>query len=196
MDVIWSSRAGLFIAGPDTTAQLGRAAGEEAFIGLRFPPGVGPAVLGIAAHELTDRSLPLDALWPYRQVRTLADRLAETRDGTVLDAAAAARLAARGGPDRLAGPLAGWLGAGRSVASAAAAAGLSARQLHRRCQELFGYGPKTLARILRMQRALAMVDAGAPAARAAADAGYADQPHLAREVRALAGTTLGRLRPG
>jgi AraC-like DNA-binding protein len=195
MDIIWSSRVGLFVAGPDTTAELGRSHAGEAFLGLRFPPGVGPAVLGLAAHELTDRSVRLAALWPDRVVRELAERVGETRDGGLLDAAAAARLAARGGPDPLARPLAGWLGAGRSVAGAAAAAGLSARQLHRRCRELFGYGPKTLARILRMQRALALVDAGTPPARAAADAGYADQPHLARDVRALTGVPLTQLRP-
>ena len=54
-----------------------------------------------------------------------------------------------------------------------------------------GYGPKTLQRVLRFRRFLA--GSGDDLARAALEAGYADQPHLAREVARLAGTTPGRL---
>ncbi|EFE78525.1 Transcriptional regulator, AraC family [Streptomyces sp. HCCB10043] len=51
-----------------------------------------------------------------------------------------------------------------------------------------------LARILRLQRALALVRTGLPFADAACAAGCTDQAHLAREMRDLAGTTLGRVR--
>ncbi|MFD8985382.1 helix-turn-helix domain-containing protein, partial [Streptomyces sp. NPDC059564] len=51
--------------------------------------------------------------------------------------------------------------------------------------------PRTLGRVLRLQRALALARRGLPQAEVAHTAGYADQAHLAREVRALAGTTLG-----
>jgi AraC-like DNA-binding protein len=57
----------------------------------------------------------------------------------------------------------------------------------------FGYGAKTLARILRMSRALDLARQGVPPAVVAADTGYADQSHLSREVRALAGVPLGNL---
>ncbi|WP_461029927.1 helix-turn-helix domain-containing protein, partial [Streptomyces sparsus] len=67
------------------------------------------------------------------------------------------------------------------------------RQLHRRAVRAFGYGPKTLARVLRLERALTLARAGLPFARVAADAGYADQAHLAREVKALAGVPLTTL---
>ncbi|MDV9193596.1 helix-turn-helix domain-containing protein, partial [Streptomyces sp. SR27] len=80
--------------------------------------------------------------------------------------------------------------AGRAVEETAGAVGLGARQLHRRSLDAFGYGPKTLARVLRLQRALALVRDGVPYAEAALRAGCADQAHLARETRALAGTTL------
>ena len=40
-----------------------------------------------------------------------------------------------------------------------------------------------------MGRAQAAARAGEPLAQVAADAGYVDQPHLTREVRALAGTS-------
>lgn len=77
------------------------------------------------------------------------------------------------------------------MASTAAETGLGPRQLHRRSLAAFGYGPKTLARILRLQRALALVRSGLPYAEAAHRAGCTDQAHLAREMRDLAGTTLG-----
>lgn len=63
-------------------------------------------------------------------------------------------------------------------------------RLRRRSLDAFGYGPRTLGRILRLRRALALAGAGMPYAEVAHTAGYADQAHLAREVRALAGTTL------
>jgi AraC-like DNA-binding protein len=84
---------------------------------------------------------------------------------------------------------------GSSVAEVADRVGLSGRQLHRRSLQAFGYGTKRLGRILRLQKALRLATAGVPAAAAAARTGYVDQPHLAREVRALTGVTLRRLLP-
>jgi AraC-like DNA-binding protein len=47
--------------------------------------------------------------------------------------------------------------------------------------------------VLRMQRALDHARTGAGLADVAAAHGYSDQAHLARDVRDLAGTTLGGL---
>jgi transcriptional regulator GlxA family with amidase domain len=66
--------------------------------------------------------------------------------------------------------------------------GWSERTLRRRCEEAFGYGPKTLDRILRFQRFISLLwSSRLPFSHLAAAAGYADQAHLAREVRRLAG---------
>jgi methylphosphotriester-DNA--protein-cysteine methyltransferase len=65
--------------------------------------------------------------------------------------------------------------------------------LHRRSLTAFGYGPKTLARVLRLQRALALARAGVPFVETATRSGFADQAHLARDVRELAGMPLGAL---
>ncbi|GGM29030.1 hypothetical protein GCM10012279_54650 [Micromonospora yangpuensis] len=73
------------------------------------------------------------------------------------------------------------------MTATAAEVGLGPRLLRRRCQAWFGYGPKTLARILRMRRALALARCGTPLAEVAARSGYADQAHLTRDVRDLAG---------
>ncbi|HWV37343.1 MAG TPA: helix-turn-helix domain-containing protein [Vulgatibacter sp.] len=59
-----------------------------------------------------------------------------------------------------------------------------------------GLAPKLLLRLLRFQRAVAALSSGPLASLAAVtqDAGYADQAHLTREFRALAGITPGRYR--
>jgi AraC-like DNA-binding protein len=98
------------------------------------------------------------------------------------------------------------------------ALGVSERQLLRRFRAAVGYGPKTFARVMRFQRfvtaawadpAVALGD-GAGAAgsggagsgsggglgRLALDAGYADQAHLSRECRSLAGATPRQLMTG
>lgn len=99
-------------------------------------------------------------------------------------------------PDPLVTRAAALLRAGRGVAAVAGAVGLGERQLHRRSLDAFGYGPRTLGRILRLQRALALTRRGLAQAEVAAAAGYADQAHYTREVRALAGTTPGAYAAG
>lgn len=84
-----------------------------------------------------------------------------------------------------------------SVSALAAALGVSERQLLRRFRAAVGYGPKTLARVLRFRAFLdaAWAQPAPPVdlARLAAEAGYADQSHLTRDCRAFAGTTPSQL---
>jgi transcriptional regulator GlxA family with amidase domain len=96
-------------------------------------------------------------------------------------------------PDPALNHLVAALGAGRPVAVTADELGLGARQLHRRSLAAFGYGPKTLARILRLRRALALARADVPYAETAARCGFADQAHLARDVKEFTGLPLRRL---
>jgi AraC-like DNA-binding protein len=85
------------------------------------------------------------------------------------------------------------LAAGSAVADVAAEIGWSSRTMQRHCAAVYGYGPAMLRRILRFRRAVRLLDDGRPFGDAAADAGYADQPHLHREARALAGVPLASL---
>ncbi|MFB7587570.1 helix-turn-helix domain-containing protein [Streptomyces sp. NPDC056169] len=189
MDLIWADGR-LLVAGPDTRPYV---PGETVtrYAGIRFAPGEAPAILGVPARELRDRRVPLDAFWGEAAARRLGERIAEDPDpAAALEALALRRAADAPAPDPLLRAVVARLDAGRPVAETADAVGLGARQLHRRSLDAFGYGPKTLARILRLQRALALVRAGVPYADAALRAGCADQAHLARETRALAGTTL------
>ncbi|GIM89370.1 AraC family transcriptional regulator [Paractinoplanes toevensis] len=186
LDIIWKDGR-VFVAGPDTTAQIGRPVLGSRMFALRFSAGTGPPVLGVPASELVDQQVPLDALWSSAAVR----RLAESSDPmAALTEAARSRWAT---PDPVMVALAAASSAGRPIDAIAADCGFSPRQLLRRSNAAFGYGPKVLARILRMQRAVGMARAGLPFAAVSASAGYADQAHLAREVRAMAGVPLGSL---
>ncbi|MFB8117010.1 helix-turn-helix domain-containing protein [Streptomyces sp. NPDC055962] len=191
MDLLWAGGR-LLVAGPDTHAFTPAAALSGSCAGIRFAPGTAPALLGVPAYELRDRRVALDALWPDREVRGLTERIGAAKDpAAALEDIALRRAAGTAPPDPLTEAVAAQLRQGRSVAATARGVGLGARQLHRRSLAAFGYGPKTLARVLRLQRALALVREGTSYAEAACAAGCADQAHLAREMRDLAGTTLG-----
>jgi AraC-like DNA-binding protein len=180
-DLIWRAGHGAFVAGPDTgPAPVGAAAGSV-FVGARFRPGAGGAALGLPLSELRDLRVDLAELDP-----ALAERL----PGDLAPAEALRRIAelARTAPPadaaiveaarRLAHPR-------TRVETLADDLGLSERQLRRRCHAAAGYGPKTLQRVLRFRRFLAGGERDL--ARAALDAGYADQSHLTRECTRLAG---------
>ncbi|MEU9375898.1 helix-turn-helix domain-containing protein [Streptomyces sp. NPDC048255] len=191
MDLMWAGER-LLVAGPDTGPHPAGEVPGGTFSGIRLAPGAAPALLGVPAHLLRDRRVELADLWPAREVRRLAGRVAGYGDPCAgLEELAARRAAEAGPPDPLAAEVVARLRAGDAVAGIAAAVGLGERQLRRRSLDAFGYGARTLGRILRLRRALALARSGMPYAEVAAVAGYADQAHLAREVRALAGTTLG-----
>lgn len=186
MDLLWNEER-LLVAGPDTRAYV-PAGAPSGWTGLRFSPGSAPAFLGVPAHELRDRRVELADLWPLPEVRRLRSRVAGAPDpATALEDIALERAAP---PDPALRALVAALDAGRPVAETADDIGLGERQLHRRSLVAFGYGPKTLARILRLRRALALAGAGVPFAETAARCGFADQAHLARDVRELAGVPL------
>jgi AraC-like DNA-binding protein len=192
MDLIWDGRA-LFVAGPDTQPILTSAVAGTPYTAIRFAPGTGPSVVGVPADQLRDQRVPLEQLWAPADVARVVEQLHASDDlALVLEAASAARLR-NAPPDPLLAEVVRLVDEGRPIAEVADTVGLSDRQLHRRSLVAFGYGPKVLARILRLQRALALRRDGRSFSAAAAEAGYADQAHLAREVRALAGTRLSEL---
>ncbi|MFB8244556.1 helix-turn-helix domain-containing protein [Streptomyces sp. NPDC055952] len=195
MDLLWHEGR-LLVAGPDTRAHV--TAGEQgAWAGVRFYPGTAPALLGVPAHELRDRRVALAELWPASRARHLTDLVNAAADpASGLEEAALARAAGTGPPDPLLRQVVAALAAGRPVAATADELGIGARRLHRRSLAAFGYGPKTLARVLRLRRALVLARDGVPFADTAARAGYADQAHLARDVREFTGLPLGELLAG
>ncbi|MGX6602092.1 helix-turn-helix domain-containing protein [Micromonosporaceae bacterium Da 78-11] len=186
LDLIWQSGE-VIVAGPDTTAQVATSTEGGRSFALRFGAGTGPGVLGVPASELLNSRVPLADLWPAAEVR----RLVEADDPLAALTAAATRRWHP--PDPMSVALAAGARAGLPVGAIAERCGLSPRHLQRRSTTAFGYGPKTLHRVFRLQRAVALARAGREFAAVSADAGYADQAHLSRDVRALAGVPLGEL---
>ncbi|MCX5249781.1 helix-turn-helix domain-containing protein [Streptomyces sp. NBC_00201] len=192
MDLLWHDGR-LLVAGPDTRAYVAEGA-PGVWAGVRFYPGTAPTLLGVPAHELRDRRVALAELRPAAEVRRFTARVnAAAEPASGLEELALRLAANTAPPDPRLRHLVTALDEGRPVAATADELGLGARQLHRRALTAFGYGPKTLARVLRLQRALGLVRQGVPYAETAARAGFADQAHLARDVRQLAGMPLGEL---
>jgi AraC-like DNA-binding protein len=195
MDIVWDG-ARLIVAGPDTGPA--ESAPDVTFVGLRFQPGAAPGFLRSSADELRDRRVPLGEFWG-RGADELAERIADSPHlaRVLLGRAVRARLARATPVDPLVAAAMRELAAGEAGAEAigdlAERLGADERTLRRRCSQALGYGPKTLARILRFRRALRLGRAGLPLAAVAASAGYADQAHLSRECRRLAGATPGTL---
>ncbi|EST31140.1 DUF6597 domain-containing transcriptional factor, partial [Streptomyces niveus] len=83
MDLLWIGGR-LSVAGPDThafTPQLsGAGGGFTDAVGVRFAPGIAPALLGVPAHELRDRRVDLTDLWPGPAGRDIAERVAAATD--------------------------------------------------------------------------------------------------------------------
>lgn len=186
MDLIEMSGR-IVVAGPDTAATITQR-GRDVFVGLRFRPGVLPRLLGVPAAELRDDLVPLSDLG-----FTSATDHSLVELTTALAAKEPSRETAPWSIDQL-GRVTEKLNRGITVAEVARDAGWSNRTLQRQCAAVYGYGPAMLRRILRFRRAMRMLDGGAATAAAAAIAGYSDQPHLHREVRALAGMALAALR--
>lgn len=202
MDLVWTGAA-LVVAGPDTAPHPALRAPGAPAAGLRFAPGVLPALLGTPAVELRDRRVPLEQALPRLApaVARFADRPAVVPGPGVPEerrvlAALAALVAELPGtpPDPGVRAAAARLARGASADETADALGWTSRTLHRRCLVAFGYGPAVLRRVLRFRRAGALLSAGVAPADVAARAGYADQSHLSREVRALAGRSPARWR--
>ncbi|MCW3836535.1 helix-turn-helix domain-containing protein [Sphingomonas canadensis] len=85
-------------------------------------------------------------------------------------------------------PLGRALMAGAGVGQAAQAAGIPLRRLQRHFAGHYGMPPRAYLRLLRLRGALAGMQADdSPLADTAAAQGYADQAHMARDFRTIAG---------
>lgn len=185
MDLI-ATPSGVIVAGPDVVAARVRTRPGERRVGLRFAPGVLPDLLGVPADELVGGRESLPDVIGSAAARRAFDAARGPDDVAAIAAALAARARPRFAPPPAVTRL---LVEGRSVTEVSDATGIGVRALHRLSLRAYGYGPKTLARILRLQRAVHAMRAGVPLATAAAAAGYADQPHMSRDVRALTGVS-------
>jgi len=188
------------VIGPRTRPLVDVLAPGTTVVGVRFHPSQASSLLGVPASELVDLVVDPEALWGRS-----AAALGETVDAAAAPESALAaleeHLALRimGGstPDPLVAEMVRQLRWGTGdVGSIRSRLYISERQLRRRCLSEVGLSPKALHRALRFQRFLAMAQHAIAHGRApteiglamlAAEAGYADQPHLSRECLRLTG---------
>jgi AraC-like DNA-binding protein len=199
MTLVWIGGLGVRISGPQTRYTERADLPPMVVLGATFRPGAAPQLLRAPAAEFINHHVALDDI-DSRLARRLDERLANSVTAADALAALADELARHlrtsPQPDPVVRDAVTWLDHPTATVSEAAALALvSERELQRRFVDHIGYGPKTLHRVLRFQRfmrqlALPNIDLAA----AAALAGYADQPHLSRETRRLAGLTPRQLR--
>lgn len=192
------------VVGPTALPTVVRPTGAIDVLGIRLQPWAAAQTLGIGMRELRDRMMPLDdmggrSVKPLRQLvhelhdaRTDHARLAVTRRAFTANNASDLDGVARRAVERVAAsdqlP---------SVRQLAAGLGASMRTVQRVFADDVGLSPKTLLRIVRVQRALGLA-LGAPDltwSTIAARAGYHDQSHFVRDFRALVGCTPTQFRP-
>jgi len=197
-DLIWC-RDALWVAGPDLQVKLERVPPGTAVVGMRFLPGVAATLLRVPVSQIVGARVPLDCFWP-KTARELTDAVGDAREpyavATRLEAALAKMVGNFVSPDPCAEVIRRCVARPRDgrrpiVPQLTAALCVSERTLRRYCERAFGYGPKTLDRVLRMQRFLELARGrpGPGLANLAGAAGYADQAHLTREARRLTGLT-------
>ncbi len=148
--------------------------------GIRLHAEAVARAFRVEAWQLRNRTVALDDLVGARRARMLAEP--DERHSWIRSLALAPRTVA-----------AVRLLERQSVADVALDLGISTRQLGRILLAEVGLAPKAFQRVQRFQRFVVASDVGWRLADAAAIAGYADQPHLSREVQRLAGTTPARL---
>jgi AraC-like DNA-binding protein len=186
------------VVGPRREPVVERLPPGSTVVGVRFRPGVPAAVLGATASELMGVHVELDQLWG-RSAVAAAERIglaATPGDAArVLEQELVARCAAGPEPDALVAETVDGLQPWRQrrVGEITSDLFVSPRQLRRRCTAAFGFGPKTLHRILRFQGFLALTQAfhrhEVGLGWLAVAAGYFDQAHLTRECLVLSGLT-------
>jgi AraC-like DNA-binding protein len=197
-DLIWFD-GNLLVAGPDRQVSFESVPPGTTVVGLRFQPGAVAMWLDMPASEIVGQRIRLDSFRTGR-AQELIDSIGDAREPEVIAKRLESALAKMAGnfeaPDHSSRII---LKSVRQIRAAkpsitrelTSILGISERSLRRHCEQAFGYGAKTLDRVLRMQHflALARTRPALGLANLAGTAGYADQPHLNREALRLTGLT-------
>jgi AraC-like DNA-binding protein len=194
-------RLDALLSGFHTRPAVIRHDGNQHGVQLRITPAGARALFGFPAGAVAADAVPLDAAWGAL-ARELVDRLDSASDwptrfavlDQVLMRAAAGRAEAPSGerPETAAAWHQLVATDGRiDVATIASEVGWSRRHLTDRFTSEYGFGPKEMARVLRFERSKVMFlrPEHPTLATIAAECGYADQAHMARDWRALAGAS-------
>jgi len=197
VDCACGQRRGSLVAGPGLGADGAvRARGENVeCVQVRLSPVIARAVLGVSPADLDGAVVPLEELWGREvfRVRERLGGLSSWQERFALVEALLARRYAAGPPvdpevARAWHRIVGSRGLVR-VDGLAAEVGWSRKRLWSRFRAQLGPAPKRAVKLVRFDHAAHRLVAGESAARVAAEAGYADQSHLHRDVVAFTGVT-------
>lgn len=174
-----------------TTEHRGRAVG----IHVDLVPAAAYSLFRVPLHELADRTVPLEEVLAEAN---LVERLHDERDWEarfrLLDSVLMHRLAEA--PPPYAGVEYAWRRLRETegrirIAALAAELGWSRKRIVARFREQVGLPPKSVARMLRFDRARTLAEQSRRPdwARIAVECGYYDQSHLINDFRAVTGRT-------
>ena len=197
IDIVLIDAAPPVVVGPWTKPFVTHLPAGSLVVGARFHPGAAARLLSVPVSELLDLSVPLAEVWNKNVVDSFSS-ISELPDirakRGALESAMLGRISYSREPDRTVET------AIRAFARHPEARiervsrylGMSSRQLQRRFHAAVGYGPKLFQSVLRFQRLLHIAGAAngsGTLVSSSIEAGYADQPHMTREVRRFSDTS-------
>ncbi len=216
----WTARDGVWVVGLHNRHQLTTAVGERHFMVVRFTPMGAHLFLGLPMHSIANEAVDLELIDPAL-ARVLVSRIVVAGSWTDRFTAMESLIAERVADAEI--PASIGLAWRRLVAtdgrialgSLASEMDCSHRTLIARFRTCVGFPPKTIARLLRFNRAVRSLDrlsrtrANGPAGKPyiegkqpedrpvgaiqwadlAADCGYFDQAHLIKDFQEFAGST-------
>jgi AraC-like DNA-binding protein len=196
VDIVFIDDERPLVVGPYVGCLIARLPPGATVVGARFHPGRASGLLGHPASTLLNQSIPLDALWNRSACSQLMWPVSNATSAgkiTALESALMTRMPQAAPLDPTVTTAVEWLARHpeRSVEQLSQSIGMSSRQLRRRFSAAVGYGPKVFQEILRFQGLLNLTTGAreqAGLAQLAADAGYADQAHMTREVHRFSDT--------
>jgi AraC-like DNA-binding protein len=193
----------LTLTGMTDTARRMHTAADSGVILARFRPGGAARFFAQPLHELFGTTAPLGDLLPPRAAARLQSQVVDAADDrarvAVLESFLAGQLRA-GGTDPIVSAALDAITAAEGTLSIRALArrlAISQDPLEKRFRRAVGTSPKQFASLLRLRRAIDGYRPGASLTQLALDAGYFDQSHFSRALRAATGQSPGRfLRAG
>jgi AraC-like DNA-binding protein len=194
-------RHGSFVAGLHDTWTLVESTGCSHCLQIDFTPSGASRFLGLPIAELAGQVVELTDILG-REAALLVEQLQEIPDWgsrfRLLDRFLARRMTRSPAPWLVSDHV--WMRLdchkeGIGIAGIADEIGFSHKHLISRFRETFGMTPKTVARLLRFEKAVSLIETKTSTlADIAVDCGYYDQAHFHRDFRQFAGCTPTALR--
>lgn len=200
VDGVVQSPANLHLVGPTSGAFQVRAEGPVRLFGAGITAAGWAALIGNDASSMLNRTVDVatvfgsamrDAAAALRLAGTTAEMVA------IVEPLIRKLVAEReqGAVDFM-HQVDAWLAASPSpeIETLVAAAGVTRRQVERRCNALYGAPPKVLARKYRALRAAVALASDSETIDELMARGFYDQSHLIREIKQFTGLTPGQMR--